>query len=130
VWWKEAKGIVNPQGCDPLFLAQRERVEIRLSHGLARFVHHVVTYDQVGGNETRAHVAVTENPQFEHFLTGVSILTMLDDAGHGMPLPRAGTRTVDTRRKLECDTHALLDLLFHEAFGQIVQEVDGEPTGR
>ena len=29
MWWKEAKGIVNPQSRDTLFLTQRERVETR-----------------------------------------------------------------------------------------------------
>src|SRR5271168_1958660 len=87
-WRKEARGIVNPQGCNTLFLGQRERIEIGLSHGLAHFVHHGVTHGQVGGNDTGAHVALLqlEDTQFKHFFAG-GVLTMLDDAGHAPPSP-------------------------------------------
>jgi hypothetical protein len=67
-------------------LAQRKRVEIRLSDRLAHLSHHIEICGKVGGDDAGAHVAVSqlENPQFEHFLAWGGILTMLDDAGHSL----------------------------------------------
>ena len=86
--WEEAERIVNPQRRDPLLLAKRERVEKRLSGGLAHFLHHRVGDGEIGGDDAGAHDSVMqfEDPKLKHFFAGGGVLPMLDDAGHGMSL--------------------------------------------
>jgi hypothetical protein len=79
-WLKETERIVNPLGRNAFRLAQRKRVEIRLSDRRAHVSHHIEIYGQVGGDDAGAQL---KNPQFEQLLVRGGILTMLDDAGHG-----------------------------------------------